>query len=127
VLVLAVLWGSRTWSKCSKPAASQKTATNSECQMKKKPIPDDVKEEALRTIDRFNKTKLKGTERAFAARFQGKFLYLERKDLERIDLPLDLPQLPLILGVAQFLASTLRCDVIFQLAPQDSRVMSGQG
>ncbi len=52
--------------------------------MKTKQIPADVKEEALRTIDRFNNTKLKGTECAFVARFQGRFLYLDRDELGQI-------------------------------------------
>jgi hypothetical protein len=52
--------------------------------MKKKLIPDDVKEKALCAIDRFNKTRLRGTEYAFVARFQGKFLYLEREEYGRV-------------------------------------------
>ena len=52
--------------------------------MKKKPIPEDIKEEALRTIERFNTTKLKGTGCAFVARFQGRFLYLDRDELGRV-------------------------------------------
>ncbi len=52
--------------------------------MKKKLIPDDVKQEALRTIAWFNKTRLQGTDCAFATRFQGKFLYLDREEFGQV-------------------------------------------
>jgi hypothetical protein len=48
--------------------------------MKKKLIPEEVTEQALRAIDRFNQTELKGTGCAFVARFQGRFLYLDREE-----------------------------------------------
>ncbi len=52
--------------------------------MKKKLIPDEVKEEALRAIDRFNQTTLARTGYAFVARFQGKFLYLDRDEFGQV-------------------------------------------
>jgi len=48
--------------------------------MKKKPIPDDAKEEVLKAVDRFNRTTLKGTGCAYVPRFQGRFLYLGRNE-----------------------------------------------
>jgi hypothetical protein len=48
--------------------------------MKKNLIPDELKEEALRTIERFNQTTLAETGFAFVARFEGKFLYLDRNE-----------------------------------------------
>jgi len=48
--------------------------------MKATAIPDEVKEEALLTIDRFNRKRLAGTGYSFVARFQGKHLYLDRDE-----------------------------------------------
>ena len=48
--------------------------------MKKQVIPDEVREAALRAIDRFNHTTLRGTGCSFVARFQGKYLYLDRDE-----------------------------------------------
>jgi hypothetical protein len=43
--------------------------------MKKKTIPDELKEDVLRTIERFNLKKSTKTGSSYMARFQGKFLY----------------------------------------------------
>ena len=48
--------------------------------MKATAIPDEVKEEAVRAIDRFNEKTLAGTGYSFVARFQGKYLYLDRDE-----------------------------------------------
>lgn len=48
--------------------------------MKKKTIPDEVKENALQTIERFNRRELAKTGYRYVARFQGKYLYLDRED-----------------------------------------------
>jgi hypothetical protein len=48
--------------------------------MSKKTIPDEVKEDALRTIERFNLRELAKTGSCYIARFQGKYLYLDRED-----------------------------------------------
>jgi len=46
----------------------------------KKTIPDDVKEDVLHTIERFNLKESTKTGSCYIARFQGKFLYLDRDD-----------------------------------------------
>src|SRR5690242_6484713 len=56
----------------------------SEKRMKKNLIPDELKEEALRSIERFNQTTLAETEYTFVARFQGGFLYLDRNELGQV-------------------------------------------
>lgn len=48
--------------------------------MKATVIPDEVKEEAVRAIDRFNEKSLAGTGYSFVARFQGKYRYLDRDE-----------------------------------------------
>jgi hypothetical protein len=48
--------------------------------MKKMTIPDEVKESVLHTIERFNLKELAKTGSCYIARFQGKFLYLDRDD-----------------------------------------------
>jgi hypothetical protein len=48
--------------------------------MKKNLIPDDVKKEALRSIDHYNRTTLAGTGYAIVGRFQGAHLYLDRNE-----------------------------------------------
>jgi hypothetical protein len=52
--------------------------------MKKKTIPDEVKENALQTIERFNLRELAKTGSRYVARFQGKYLYLGREDLGNV-------------------------------------------
>lgn len=52
--------------------------------MKKTAIPDEVKEEALRAIERFNQETLGGTGYSFVARFQGKHLFLDRDEFGRV-------------------------------------------
>jgi hypothetical protein len=52
--------------------------------MKKKTIPDEVKENALQTIERFNVRTLVKTGSCYVARFQGKYLYLDRDDLGNV-------------------------------------------
>ena len=52
--------------------------------MKKNLIPDKVKEEALLSIDRFNQSALAETGYSFVARFQGKFLYLDRNEFDQV-------------------------------------------
>ena len=48
--------------------------------MNKKTIPNEVKENALQTIERFNLRELAKTGFCYVARFQGKYLYLDRDD-----------------------------------------------
>jgi len=52
--------------------------------MKTKPnqsaIPVPFREEALRTIEQFNRKELAGTGSCYLARFRGKYLYLDRDD-----------------------------------------------
>ena len=48
--------------------------------MKKRTIPDEVKEHALHAIERFNLRKLAKTGSSYIGRFQGKYLYLDRDD-----------------------------------------------
>ncbi len=43
-------------------------------------IPDEVKREVFRAIDRFNAKTLAGTGCSFLGRFQGKYLYLDRDE-----------------------------------------------
>jgi hypothetical protein len=52
--------------------------------MKTPAIPDKIKEETLRTIERFNQKKLAGTGYSFVARFQGKHLFLDRDEYGQI-------------------------------------------
>jgi hypothetical protein len=52
--------------------------------MSKTPIPVQVKEEALRSVDRFNNKKLAKTGYRFVPRFKGKFLYLDRDEFGAI-------------------------------------------
>jgi len=48
--------------------------------MKKKTIPDEVKEDVRKTIEKFNLTELAEADCRYLARFQGKYLYLDRDD-----------------------------------------------
>ena len=43
-------------------------------------IPAEAREEALRSIARFNEEVLAGTESRYVPRFKGKYLYLDRED-----------------------------------------------
>ncbi len=52
--------------------------------MKATAIPHEVKEETLRAIDRFNEKKLAGTGYSFVARFQKKYLYLDRNEFGQV-------------------------------------------
>ena len=52
--------------------------------MKTRTVPDEVRENALQTIERFNQRKLAKTGSCYLARFQGKYLYLDREDLDNI-------------------------------------------
>ena len=46
--------------------------------MGKKLIPDEVREKVLEEVDKFNQLELKGINARYIARFQGRFLYLDR-------------------------------------------------
>jgi len=48
--------------------------------MKKRTIPDEVKENALHTIERFNLRELAKTGFCYVGRFQGQYLYVDRDD-----------------------------------------------
>ena len=52
--------------------------------MRKKSIPDNVREKVLEVIERFNKKTFHGVNCYYIARFQGKFLYLDRNDYGQI-------------------------------------------
>ena len=52
--------------------------------MSKKTIPDEVVEDALRIIERFNLRELAQTGSCYIARFQGKYLYLDRDDFGNV-------------------------------------------
>ena len=57
---------------------------NDESKMKKKLIPDLVREEALCSIDQFNQTTLADTGYTLGGRFQGAFLYLDRNEYGQV-------------------------------------------
>jgi hypothetical protein len=46
--------------------------------MAKKIIPDEVREEVLDLVEKFNKDELQSVGCSYLARFRGKFLYLDR-------------------------------------------------
>lgn len=46
--------------------------------MGKKLIPDEVREKVLEEVDKFNQLELKWINARYIARFQGRFLYLDR-------------------------------------------------
>jgi len=52
--------------------------------MKKKAIPDEVIENTLQTIERFNLQELAKTGSRYLGRFQGKYLYLDREDFGNV-------------------------------------------
>jgi hypothetical protein len=52
--------------------------------MKKKTIPDEVKEDVLQTIEQFNQIKLAKADCRYLARFRGKYLYLDRDDFGNV-------------------------------------------
>jgi len=52
--------------------------------VKKPTIPDEVKENALQTIERFNLRKMAKTGSRYLARFEGKYLYLDREDFGNV-------------------------------------------
>lgn len=52
--------------------------------MKKKEIPDDVKEKVLEIVERFNQKSSRREDCFYAARFKGKYLYLNRSDFGNI-------------------------------------------
>ena len=52
--------------------------------MKKNLIPESAKEEALRSIDHFNRTTLAGTGYTFVGRFLGACLYLDRNEYGQV-------------------------------------------
>lgn len=49
-----------------------------------KKISKQVKEEVEGIVERFNKEYLAGGDRAYIARFRGKYLYLDRNDFGRV-------------------------------------------
>jgi hypothetical protein len=51
---------------------------------KEKGIPDDVREEVSGIVERFNRKHSRRSGCFYAARFQGKFLYLDRSDYGNI-------------------------------------------
>ena len=46
--------------------------------MGKKLIPDEIRENVSAIVEKFNQQELKGTDVRYIARFQGRFLYLDR-------------------------------------------------
>ena len=50
----------------------------------KKDIPDDVKEKVLDIVERFNRENSRRPDCYYTARFQGKYLYLDRSDYGNI-------------------------------------------
>ncbi|MCX5637249.1 MAG: hypothetical protein NTX52_06100 [Planctomycetota bacterium] len=50
----------------------------------KKDIPDDVKEKVLDIVERFNRENSRRADCYYTARFQGKYLYLDRSDYGNI-------------------------------------------
>jgi len=46
--------------------------------MGKKLIPDDIREKVSAIVEKFNQQELKGIDARYIARFQGRFLYLDR-------------------------------------------------
>lgn len=46
--------------------------------MGKKLIPDEIREEVLVIVEKFNQQELKGIDARYIAKFQGRFLYLDR-------------------------------------------------
>ena len=52
--------------------------------MKKKEIPDDVKEKVLEIVERFNRKHSRRSDCFYSARFKGKYLYLDRSDYGNI-------------------------------------------
>jgi hypothetical protein len=52
--------------------------------MNKKHIPDDVREKVLHIVERFNRKHSRRADCYYAARFQGKYLYLDRSDFGKI-------------------------------------------
>ena len=48
--------------------------------MGKKMIPDDVREKIIGIVDNFNQQELKNSNCCYVARFQGRFLYLDRNE-----------------------------------------------
>ena len=55
-----------------------------EDEMKKKVIPDEVKESVLQTIEQFNLRESGKTGFCYVARFQGKYLYLDQDDFGNV-------------------------------------------
>ena len=48
--------------------------------MPAKSIPQDVREQVMATVDRFNREVLADSDRAYVPRFRGRYLYLDRRD-----------------------------------------------
>ena len=46
--------------------------------MGKKLIPDEIREQVSEIVEKFNQQELKGRDISYIARFQGRFLYLDR-------------------------------------------------
>jgi hypothetical protein len=59
-------------------------STPEAAEMKKKAIPDDVREKVLAIVERFNRKELRGSDCQYIARFQGKYLYRDRSDAGRV-------------------------------------------
>ena len=51
--------------------------------MRKKSIPDEIREKAIEIVEAFNQSQLSGSAGQYLIRFKGKFLYLDRYSYPR--------------------------------------------